>query len=93
MQTATPVRLLPRGSVGHQRSFVAFTEECGMPTMRVAAICASAMLLLSAVSRGEAAAEDLERGFAQPPDSAKPWAYWWWLDSNASKEGITRDLE
>ena len=38
-------------------------------------------------------AQDLEKGFANPPDSAKPWVYWWWLDSNASKEGITRDLE
>jgi hypothetical protein len=30
---------------------------------------------------------------ACPPDSAKPWCYWWWLDSNAAKEGITADLE
>lgn len=31
--------------------------------------------------------------FRTPPDSAKPWCYWWWLDSNATKEGITADLE
>jgi hypothetical protein len=37
--------------------------------------------------------DDLARGFANPPDSAKPWVYWWWLDNNATKEGITRDLE
>lgn len=36
---------------------------------------------------------DLASGFASPPDSAKPWAYWWWLDSYATKEGITKDLE
>ncbi len=36
---------------------------------------------------------DLEAGFHDPPDSAKPWCYWWWLDSNVSKEGITADLE
>jgi len=36
---------------------------------------------------------DLEAGFHDPPDSAKPWCYWWWLDSNMSKEGITADLE
>ncbi|MDP6545946.1 MAG: glycosyl hydrolase [Phycisphaerae bacterium] len=35
----------------------------------------------------------LDEGFADPPDSAKPWAYWWWLDSNVSKAGITADLE
>jgi hypothetical protein len=39
------------------------------------------------------AAESLEAGFAEPPESARPWTYWWWLDSNASREGITRDLE
>src|SRR5512137_2954523 len=39
------------------------------------------------------AADGLAGGFADPPDGAKPWAYWWWLDSYATKEGITRDLE
>ncbi|MHC4330670.1 MAG: glycosyl hydrolase, partial [Planctomycetota bacterium] len=38
-------------------------------------------------------AADLEDGFSNPPDSAKPWTYWWWLDSNVSKVGITADLE
>jgi hypothetical protein len=35
----------------------------------------------------------LERAFREPPDSAKSWAYWWWLDSAASREGITADFE
>ncbi len=35
----------------------------------------------------------LAKGFADPPHSAKPWVYWWWLDSNVSKVGITADLE
>ena len=39
------------------------------------------------------ASPDLAAGFADPPESARPWAYWWWLDSYATKEGITRDLE
>jgi hypothetical protein len=38
-------------------------------------------------------AADLETGFQSPPDSAKPWCYWWWLDSNVSRAGITADLE
>ena len=37
--------------------------------------------------------DPLAEGFRTPPDSAKPWCYWWWLDSNAAKEGITADLE
>jgi hypothetical protein len=35
----------------------------------------------------------LQRDFITPPDSAKPWAYWWWLNGHVSREGITRDLE
>ena len=38
-------------------------------------------------------ARRLEQAFARPPQAAQPWAYWWWLDSAASKEGITADLE
>ena len=36
---------------------------------------------------------DLERGFAVPPIEAKPRVYWWWLNSQVTKEAITRDLE
>ena len=35
----------------------------------------------------------LERDFHQPPPSTWSWAYWWWLDGAASREGITADLE
>jgi hypothetical protein len=31
--------------------------------------------------------------FASPPDSAKPWVFWFWLDGNVTREGITADLE
>ncbi len=37
--------------------------------------------------------DDLRREFLAPPDSAKAWCYWWWLNGAASKEGITRDFE
>lgn len=32
-------------------------------------------------------------GFVTPPDSTKPGIYWYWLNENVSKEGITKDLE
>jgi hypothetical protein len=35
----------------------------------------------------------LERGFVTPPDWAKSWAYWWWLNGDVSREGIVRDLD
>ena len=35
----------------------------------------------------------LARDFAQPPDATKPRCYWYWMDGQITKEGITRDLE
>ena len=52
------------------------------------ALCA----LLGAFSLS-AAQEDLAKGFAQPPNAAKPRVYWWWLMSLVSRDGITKDLE
>jgi hypothetical protein len=38
-------------------------------------------------------AGSLESDFAQPPDTTKPRCYWYWMDGQITKEGITRDLE
>ena len=40
-----------------------------------------------------ASPSDLAKGFAVPPQSARPWVYWFWLDGNITREGITADLE
>jgi len=40
-----------------------------------------------------AAGDELEKNFATPPDSAKPWVWWHWMNGNITKEGITADLE
>lgn len=37
--------------------------------------------------------EPLEGGFMGPPHDAKPWVYWFWLNGNITREGITADLE
>jgi hypothetical protein len=37
--------------------------------------------------------DNLANGFVKPPDSARPWVYWFWLNSNITREGITADLE
>ena len=39
------------------------------------------------------AGDDLMDGFSDPPESTKPWCYWYWISDNLSKEGITRDLK
>jgi len=38
-------------------------------------------------------AQPLEESFKSPPDSAKPYTWWHWVNGNVSKEGITKDLE
>jgi hypothetical protein len=56
---------------------------------------ALAMILSAAAlsSRAAEPAADLARGFAAPPDSARPHTWWHWMNGNATKEGITADLE
>ncbi len=48
---------------------------------------------LMAATAALAAGADLEKGFANPPDTARPWVYWFWLNGNLTREGITADLE
>jgi hypothetical protein len=35
----------------------------------------------------------LEKNFLDPPTSAKPWVFWYWMHAAVSKEGITADLQ
>src|ERR1035441_5716248 len=51
------------------------------------------VLLMLACAPGLRGAGRLELDFRQPPPSSWLWAYWWWLDGAASREGITADLE
>ena len=39
------------------------------------------------------AASSLEQAFRQPPQSAKPRAWWHWMSGNVTEAGITADLE
>ena len=32
-------------------------------------------------------------GFLNPPDSAKPWCYYWWINGHVDEKTITADLE
>jgi hypothetical protein len=36
---------------------------------------------------------DLEKGFQNPPESAKPRVWWHWMNGNITKEGIRADLQ
>ena len=39
------------------------------------------------------AADELAKNFATPPATARPWVYWFWLNGNITRPGITADLE
>ena len=52
-----------------------------------------ALLIMSSSALAAPAADELLHGFLQPPDTARPWVYWVWMDGNLSREGITADLE
>ena len=34
-----------------------------------------------------------EESFREPPSDTRPGCYWYWINDNVSKEGITKDLE
>jgi len=63
-------------------------------------ISATALVLFSSAACGRRPAApaaqpsaDLLSGFVSPPASARPWVYWFWLNGNITREGITADLE
>jgi len=62
----------------------------GLPATCLLVLAAAAA---QAGSRDAQGAADAEIAFRSPPDSAKPWAYWWWLNANVTRDSITRDLE
>lgn len=55
---------------------------------------AAAISLMAGAGRcAEAPPDALAQGFANPPHEARPGVFWWWLESQATKAAITRDLE
>lgn len=50
-------------------------------------------LWLGMLAAGARAMDKLEWEFATPPESARPWVYWYFMDGNLTREGITADLE
>jgi hypothetical protein len=64
--------------------------------MRFSRLLLSAGLLLGivlAATAGWCVEAPTPATFSTPPQSATPWVYWFWLNSNISREGITADLE
>jgi len=66
---------------------------CGVPALIMLRRILLAGLALCALTCMVQAKEDLAKNFATPPKAARPWVYWFWLNGNITKEGITADLE
>lgn len=62
-------------------------------TRGVFSLTASLLAGLAVSAIPGAAADELARRFAAPPPSARPWIFWFWINGNVSKEGITADLD
>jgi (4-O-methyl)-D-glucuronate---lignin esterase len=63
-------------------------------TLRLIKLSLAAAIMF-AILPGHAlfAADLLQDGFCNPPDSARPWVYWFIMDGNLGHAGITPDLE
>jgi hypothetical protein len=71
--------------------------SCCLLAAALAAFCGAAVPAALAgetpAPQAVSARDDLAEGFRNPPASAKPSVYWWWLFNRVDKQGITRDLE
>ena len=50
--------------------------------------CVLALAIVGSLAALGTADNRLAQGFLNPPDSAKPWVYWFWINGNISKEDI-----
>jgi hypothetical protein len=71
------------------------TRQSTIPILVIAMMSAlvCSALALTTVRRQGGSEDALERGFKNPPDSAKPRVWWHWMNGNITKEGIRLDLE
>lgn len=68
-----------------------------MSTINRTAILKNLLIFFSPIllfsCSGIRSSDSLKQAFISPPDSARPGVYWYFMDGNIDREGITRDLE
>jgi hypothetical protein len=64
-----------------------------MKTQHPFLVASLVSLPLCATLLTAAPALDMAKGFVRPPESARPWVYWFWLNGNITSNGVTADLE
>ena len=70
---------------------MSISNRSGMWLAALAILATTAGMAAEAASPEDAVS--LEQGFVQPPDTARPWVYWYFMDGNLTREGLTADLE
>lgn len=66
------------------------TNSDRMNRMKSISVIALSFAILSCNS---VPTDSLKEAFKSPPDSSKPGVYWYFMDGNLSREGMTKDLE
>ena len=60
-----------------------------LPQSKTKLLIALVLMISRCITSGAA----LEDDFLNPPDSARPGVYWYFMDGNLSREGMTADLD
>jgi hypothetical protein len=61
--------------------------------MMFIAACVTCGMTYGCSDGGDKDIASLEEGFKNPPSSARAGVYWYFMDGNFSREGVTKDLE
>lgn len=56
-------------------------------------VCCLTLHGTAQVWSSSSAKDDLKQAFLHPPESAKPWVFWYWMQAAVTRAGITADLE
>jgi len=64
-----------------------------MRLVRLMSALVTGVVLGALAVSAQGPADPLQRGFQDPPDSAKPRVWWHWMSGNITKDGIKADLE
>lgn len=86
----------PPGAAAGRSGFVFDIQRYAIhdgPGIRTTVFLNTLTLLASLLACSVSSGDELARSFAAPPDSARPWVYWFWMDGNLNREGMTADLE
>ena len=64
-----------------------------LPSLALLGLVSLSLISCGPGPSGSKPSDLLAAGFSDPPDTARPWVYWMWMDGNLTREGITADLE